>query len=386
MEYVPNGSIIASKDRINPHPCIALLTKRSITTGDNGPVADDAFELLINGMSLGVTVTGSRVNNLSINNLRPGTYTLKLIVVVAPDNLGTFYVQLNDGLKFIDGTDYKHGEPPEGTRLTWSIIVPDESETIANDLTCVSSSGNIGECMQKTECSERFGTFEVGKCLQVSEVDVSCCFKLMSCSVTAGIQGHCMDQSQCSKFKGTVELNHCPNHPDTIECCYQPVDSGVHNPKLCSAMLGNTEPIANASKPNNFISRYNWSTDDYKCSDGDCFSPKPMVQDVKGSCDIGYHFLVDNLGKIYQGLPFSNELGPGSSKSKSGWPDKLGLIQGDHIPLKNEGNIGIALIGCFDQGSWCSKEVKEVTAFSKGTAQYKSLITLIRFLTSVFFH
>lgn len=408
FEYVPNGAIIGSKDRIDPNPCISLVTKGSITTGDNGNVADDSFELLINGMSLGVTAIGSRTNNLSINNLRPGTYTLELVVVVAPDNVGTFYVQLNDGLKFADGSNRKEGYPAQGTRLTWSIIVPHGSGPVEKETACVSSALDAGECIHKAACFEREGTFEVGKCLDFPDVDVICCFTPPPCTTTSGKQGHCMYESQCSDLNGIVEVNRCPKYPDAIKCCYQPTDTGTNNPEQCSSNSSNKVSIASLSKPKRFVSRYDWKAGAYKCGFSDCSSPTPMVpkritihhtasssnqgpfeiqkfhQDTNGWCDVGYHFLIDRSGLIFQGRPFTTELGPGAFQSKSGWPDAIGLIQGAHVLGENEGNIGIALIGCFDQGSWCSKSVGEITSFSKGTPQYESLIELIRFLSDIF--
>jgi hypothetical protein len=408
FEYVPNGAIIGSKDRIDPHPCISLVSKGSITTGDNGSEADDSFELLINGMSLGVTAVGSRTNNLSINNLRPGTYTLELVVVVAPDNIGTFYVQLNDGLKFADGSDRKEGSPAQGTHLTWSIIVPNGSGPVEKETACVSSALDAGECIHKDACFERKGTFEVGKCLDFPDADVICCFTPTTCTTASGKQGHCMDEYQCSNLNGIVEANRCPKYTDAIKCCYQPTDTGTNNPELCSSNSSNKVSIASLSKPKHFVSRYDWKAGAYKCGFSDCSSPTPMVpkritihhtassstqgpfeiqkfhQDTNGWCDVGYHFLIDRSGSIFQGRPFSTELGVGAFQSKSGWPEEIGLIQGAHVLGENEGNIGIALIGCFDQGSWCSKSVGEITSFSKGTPQYESLIELIRFLSDVF--
>lgn len=376
--------------------------------GDNGNLADDAFELFINGMSLGVTAIGSRTNNLSINNLRPGTYTLELVVIVAPDDLGTFYVQLNDGLKFTDGTDRKEGSPPQGTHVGWSIIVPSGSGPVQKNTACVSSSLDAGECIHKAACFEREGTFEVGKCLDFPDVDVICCFTPTPCSVASGKKGLCMDESQCSDLKGSVEAGRCPSYPDAIKCCYQSMDTNTNNPELCSLNANNKVSIVSVSKPKSFVSRHDWKANDYKCGLNDCSNPTPMVpkritihhtagsskqgpleiqkyhQSTKGWCDIGYHFLIDRYGAIYQGRPFSTELGPGSLKSKSGWPDELGLIEGAHVLGENENNIGIALIGCYDQGSWCSETVGEVMSLSKGTAQYESLIDLLRFLSDAF--
>ena len=50
--------------------------------------------------------------------------------------------------------------------------------------------------------------------------------------------------------------------------------------------------------------------------------------DSRGWCDIGYHFLVDLDGRIYEGRPLD--------------------LRGAHVGRHNTGNIGISLIGCFE--------------------------------------
>lgn len=128
LELVPNGEIIKSKNRIDPDPCIGMKSQGSITAGDNGSAADDSFKLTLNGVVLGTTTIGGS-NTLSINNLIPGTFPLTLEVVLAPDDIGTWYIQLNDGLKFEDGTDYKSSSEPQGTVLTFNVVVPGSTTT-----------------------------------------------------------------------------------------------------------------------------------------------------------------------------------------------------------------------------------------------------------------
>lgn len=123
MEYVPNGQIIQSKSRIDPNACIDAQGSGSVTVSDSGSLADDAFEVAIDGFSIGRTAVGAS-NTMAISNLRAGQHTLTLTVVVAPDNVGTYRVQLNDGLKFTDGATSKSGSAPEGASLNWDFIVP----------------------------------------------------------------------------------------------------------------------------------------------------------------------------------------------------------------------------------------------------------------------
>ncbi|MBL7977873.1 MAG: N-acetylmuramoyl-L-alanine amidase [Bacteroidetes Order II. Incertae sedis bacterium] len=56
-------------------------------------------------------------------------------------------------------------------------------------------------------------------------------------------------------------------------------------------------------------------------------------------CDIGYQFLMDVSGRVYQGRPWVNE-----SKKIGDGPQ---LVIGAHVSGGNTGNIGISLMGCF---------------------------------------
>jgi len=51
--------------------------------------------------------------------------------------------------------------------------------------------------------------------------------------------------------------------------------------------------------------------------------------DERGWCDIGYHFLVDRDGNIYEGRPLS--------------------ALGAHVAGHNQGNVGIAVLGDFNE-------------------------------------
>jgi murein DD-endopeptidase MepM/ murein hydrolase activator NlpD len=123
MEYVPNGQIIQSKSRIDPDACMDAEGSGSVTVSDSGNLADDAFGVAIDGFSIGQTAIGAS-NTLAISNLKVGQHTLTLTVVVAPDNVGTYTVRLNDGLKFNDGSTSKSGSAAAGATLSWGFIVP----------------------------------------------------------------------------------------------------------------------------------------------------------------------------------------------------------------------------------------------------------------------
>ena len=130
FEYAPNGSIYKNKNKIDPFPCIGNTIQGSLTAGDNGNIADDSFTLYLNGLLLGTTTIGAS-NNIAIGNLRPGTYDLKLAVTLAPDNVGTWYIQLHDGLTFSDGSTYVTDSDPQGAERNFQVLVPDGSRSVS---------------------------------------------------------------------------------------------------------------------------------------------------------------------------------------------------------------------------------------------------------------
>ncbi len=63
-----------------------------------------------------------------------------------------------------------------------------------------------------------------------------------------------------------------------------------------------------------------------------------LYQEDKGWADIGYHFLIDAAGNIYQGRPYTQEVA---------LSQKPTLVIGAHVAGGNTGNIGVCLLGCF---------------------------------------
>lgn len=123
FEYVPNGQIIQSKNRIDPDACVNTLASGSITVRDNGNIADDAFEVYLDGILIGSTAIGAS-NTLAINNLIPGNHTLRLVAIVAPDNVGTYEIRLSDGLTFAGSLSVVSGVISQGGSATYTIVVP----------------------------------------------------------------------------------------------------------------------------------------------------------------------------------------------------------------------------------------------------------------------
>ena len=62
-------------------------------------------------------------------------------------------------------------------------------------------------------------------------------------------------------------------------------------------------------------------------------------QNVRGWSDIGYHFLFDQAGRLYQGRPFLD------NRTDLSRPPVLAM--GAHVGGANTGNIGVSLLGCY---------------------------------------
>ncbi|MGA7304795.1 MAG: N-acetylmuramoyl-L-alanine amidase, partial [Rhodothermales bacterium] len=89
-----------------------------------------------------------------------------------------------------------------------------------------------------------------------------------------------------------------------------------------------------------------------------------------GWSDIGYHFILDQSGRVYQGRPFLDE----SIKFKDGPP----LALGAHVGGSNTGNIGVSVLGCYHppEGSGCRDMLSP--------AALDSLVTLFAFLSETY--
>ncbi|MEM8486286.1 MAG: N-acetylmuramoyl-L-alanine amidase [Bacteroidota bacterium] len=70
-------------------------------------------------------------------------------------------------------------------------------------------------------------------------------------------------------------------------------------------------------------------------------------QNVRGWSDIGYHFIFDQSGRIYQGRPFLD--------NRTNLDRAPVLAQGAHVGGFNTGNIGVAVLGCYHppEGGGC---------------------------------
>lgn len=75
--------------------------------------------------------------------------------------------------------------------------------------------------------------------------------------------------------------------------------------------------------------------------------------------DIGYHFVIDAAGRIYQGRPFL---------SGATLADAPGLAMGAHVRGQNTGKIGICLMGCFHPPGKNCQDVPAAAAIESLTA------------------
>ncbi len=78
-------------------------------------------------------------------------------------------------------------------------------------------------------------------------------------------------------------------------------------------------------------------------------------QNGRGWSDIGYQFVIDRGGNVYQGRPFLD----GSTTLEEVPPLSLGA----HVGGANTGNIGICLLGCYHppEGSNCQDQITQVS-------------------------
>lgn len=90
-------------------------------------------------------------------------------------------------------------------------------------------------------------------------------------------------------------------------------------------------------------------------------------QNGRGWSDIGYQFVLDRSGNLYQGRPFMDE----SVDLK----DTPTLANGAHVGGHNTGNIGVCVLGCYHppEGSYCEDIYP--------TAALDSLVTMFAFLS-----
>lgn len=94
-----------------------------VTIFDDGTLKDDVFVLSVDGRAICETPTGG-LRKCSVQGVKAGTHRLSVFVKVAPDNVGTYSVDLANGLRFSDGSTTKSAAPPQGATIDYNIVVP----------------------------------------------------------------------------------------------------------------------------------------------------------------------------------------------------------------------------------------------------------------------
>ena len=94
-------------------------------------------------------------------------------------------------------------------------------------------------------------------------------------------------------------------------------------------------------------------------------------QNGRGWSDIGYQFLFDQEGRLYQGRPFMD--------ASTSLVEEPSLALGAHVGGANTGNIGMCFLGCYhppETAYACNDEASP--------AQIDSLVTLVAFLSDTY--
>lgn len=122
---------------------IALYIKKSdlsITFGDNGSLNDDTFALIVNGKLIySMPSPSRRVGPFIINDLREGLHSVILRGITAPDDVGTYYINISGkDVKSINGPSRSGSDLTAGVQKIWGVeIKPDVSTRsvgVVNDM------------------------------------------------------------------------------------------------------------------------------------------------------------------------------------------------------------------------------------------------------------
>lgn len=86
---------------------------------DSGNLKDDIFDLSVSG--LGTTPAGGLRTYGA--NLSPGTYTVSITVILAPDDCGTYTLIVREGSKTLASASSGMSCPPQGSSISVSFTV-----------------------------------------------------------------------------------------------------------------------------------------------------------------------------------------------------------------------------------------------------------------------
>jgi len=92
--------------------------------------------------------------------------------------------------------------------------------------------------------------------------------------------------------------------------------------------------------------------------------------------DIGYHFLIDSVGDVFQGRAFYDDA-TGQEDTLSTLEDHPHFVLGAHVGGHNTGNIGVCMLGCFDPLSTTTARPCDDTLTRKSKAALARLIAYL---------
>lgn len=123
FELAPAGTLFNQKKQADPMACTGNQANGNIRVSDNGQLADDAFAVMIDGNEIGRTSIGAS-NSVATGPLRIGEYKLTLKCITAPDNYGTYQIDLSGNTVFKSGNPTRRsGTIPMGGSITETIVV-----------------------------------------------------------------------------------------------------------------------------------------------------------------------------------------------------------------------------------------------------------------------
>jgi hypothetical protein len=103
-----------------------------------------------------------------------------------------------------------------------------------------------------------------------------------------------------------------------------------------------------------------------------------------GWSDVGYHFVTNSLGYLYQGRPFWDDTdfsGNDQYRNSSATFPYPGFIQGAHASNANSNNLGIAVMGCYDTAGVCAPSPSN--NITRGDPLYNQLVDFVAFYADV---
>ncbi|RMX05731.1 hypothetical protein D8I35_11175 [Corticibacter populi] len=126
FEYSPISIKVYSYELFQKTWFFPYTGRASIVVNDNGNVADDIFEVALDGTVVGRTNKGGS-GQFRLKDLRPGERTLTLTTIEDDAPPGTYEITLSDGLTFANGSTYRSGTLSLGASTSFTVIVPSTS-------------------------------------------------------------------------------------------------------------------------------------------------------------------------------------------------------------------------------------------------------------------